>query len=917
MIKLTIDERSVSVAEGTSVLEAARSAGADIPTLCWLEGLPASGACRICLVEIQGHRGGIAAACSTPAAEGMIVLTTTPEVRKLRAQVLELIMATHPADCFNCRKNGACELLDYCREYGVTKVETGLEIDSFAPDTSHPFFNLDRNKCILCGRCVRVCNELQVSHVLDFGGRGQTAHIMADLDVPLGESTCVSCGNCVSYCPVGALLPKPKTWPGAHMVEKRTRTICGYCGVGCELVIETRGNKVVGVQPSRGPANEGILCVKGKFAWQFIGHPDRLTSPLLRKEGELVPVSWKEALDVFEERLRATLAQGGPSSVAGLSSARCTNEENYLFQKFFRAAVGTNNIDHCARLCHASSVTGLSKTLGSAAMSGAIADIELADLIFVTGSNTTETHPVIGARIKRAVEKGATLIVAEPRRIDLAAHAEVFLRINPGSNIALFNSMAQVLIAEGLVARDFIKTRTEGYDELAAFLDGDSLKRWSPERAAPICGVEPEEIRRIARLYAKAKNASVYYAMGVTQFHNGTDGVVALSNLALLAGQLGRPGASLNPLRGQNNVQGACDMGALPDVLPGYRKVADPASRAAVAKVWGRELPVTPGLTATELMDEALEGKIGFMYVMGENGAVSDPDLARTKKAFEKVGFLVVQDLFLTETASLADLILPAACFAEKEGTFANTERRVQRVRKAVEAPGEAKTDLEILAELLARFGLPLADPSPEAVFRELASVTPIYAGMSYARLDKSGLQWPCPSPDHPGTVRLYTEAFSRGKGRLIPVEWTALSEPASPEYPLTLTTGRLLYQYHTRTMTGKSPGLDRIAGRARIEISPRTAADADVFDGELVRLRSRRGFIEAEARVSDRTGDGVVFLPFHFVEAAANLLTSAEGTDPESRIPEFKATAVRLEKIEALEKIEVTMGSGRVEPED
>jgi formate dehydrogenase major subunit len=899
MVTLSIDGKILSVPPETTVLAAARGAGAEIPTLCWLEGLEAWGGCRVCLVEVEGHRSGIVSACSTPVTEGMVVRTSTPEVRKLRAAVLEMILSTHHADCFNCRQNGACDLLDYCREYGVVKVETGFEERRHHPDTSHPFFNVDRNKCILCGKCVRVCNELQCSHVLDFAGRGQSAHIMPDFDDRMGDSTCVSCGNCVSNCPVGALVPKPRTWPGAHLVERRTRTTCGYCGVGCSLDLLTRGNKVIGVQPANGPANKGLLCVKGKFAFQFIGDPGRLTTPLLRKDGFLVPVGWEEALDAFEERLRSALAAGGPSSVAGLSSARCTNEENYLFQKFMRLAAGTNNIDHCARLCHSSSVSGLSKTLGSAAMSGAIEDLDLADLIFVTGSNTTETHPVIGSRIRKAVARGATLIVADPRRIELAHDARLFLRIRPGSNIALFNAMAFTLIEEGLVARDFVDARTEGYEELAAFLagGGDPARAWSPERAAPICGVDASLIREAARLYARAKAASTCYAMGVTQYHNGTDGVVALSNLALLAGQLGRPGASLNPLRGQNNVQGACDMGALPDVLPGYRKVADPAARAALAATWGSEPPEAPGLTVTELIDLALEDQVGFLYVMGENAALSDPDLLRSREAFSKAGFLVVQDLFLTETAALADLVLPAACFAEKDGSFANTERRVQRVRKAVEPPGQARTDLAILAELLARFGLPLADPGPEGVFRELASVTPIYSGMTWEGIGGEGIQWPCPTSGHPGTVRLYTESFSRGKGRLIPVEWTPVAEPADPDYPFLLSTGRVLYQYHTRTMTGKTPGLERIAGRARVEISLRSAEDLGIKEGDLVRITSRRGSIEAEARVSDRTGDGVVFVPFHYAEAAANLLTSSEPTDPESRIPEYKSTAVRVER--------------------
>lgn len=901
MITLTIDNRSVSVPSGTTVLEAARTIGAEIPTLCWLEGLDAWGSCRICMVEIQGHRGGMAPSCATPAAEGMVVQTSTPEVRKLRTQVLEMLLATHHADCFNCRKNGACELLDYCREYGVVKVETGLEVRRHVPDTSNPFFNVDRNKCILCGRCVRICGEVQSSHVIDFTGRGQSTAIKPDFGDRMGESSCVSCGNCVSVCPVGALLPKPTVFPGAHLVEKRTRTVCGYCGVGCELFIETRGNKVINVMPAQGPANKGILCVKGKFAWQFIGHPDRLGQPLLRKERALEPVSWKEALDAYEAALRHALAKGGPASVAGLSSARCTNEENYLFQKFFRAAVGTNNIDHCARLCHASSVTGLSKTLGSAAMTGSIEDLDLADLIFITGSNTTETHPVIGSRIRRAVDRGAKLIVAEPRRIELAVHADLFLRLRPGSNIALFNAMAFSIIEEGLAAQDFIAARTEGFEELSAFLsgNGDASRAWTPERAEGICGVPAGDIRKAARIYARAKAASVCYAMGVTQFHNGTDGVVALSNLALVAGQVGRPGASLNPLRGQNNVQGACDMGALPDVLPGYRKVADPAVRAAIAAVWGREPPSAPGLPATEMVEVAEQGGIGFLHIMGENAALSDPDIARTRKAFGKVGFLVVQDLFLTETAELADLVLPAACFAEKDGTFANTERRIQRVRKAVEAPGQARSDLDILSELLARFGLPLEDSSPQGVFAELCRATPIYAGMEWSRIGDEGLQWPCPTAGHPGTARLYTEAFSRGKGRFIPVEWEELAEPADNEYSLTMITGRLLAQYHTRTMTGRSPAIEKIAGTARVEISPHSAEVAGILDGDRVRLSSRRGSITAIAAISDRVGDGVVFLPFHFRDSAANLLTSADALDPESRIPEFKATAVRIMKEE------------------
>ncbi len=909
MINLFIDGQNVAIREGTTVLEAARSIGKKIPTLCWLEDLEGYGGCRLCMVEVEGSKTGVAAACSLPVAEGMKVRTDTADIRALRKTILEMILATHPADCFNCRKMGSCELHEYCREYGVVKIETGLEIHGRAPDSSHPFFNYDKNKCILCGRCVRVCEELQCSQVLELSRRGGESRVVADFDLPLGSSSCVSCGNCVSNCPVGALLPKDRAWPGPLYVEKRTKTVCGYCGVGCAIELHTVGNKVVGVEPLRGPANMGLLCVKGKFSYHFIGHPDRLRSPLLRKEGELVPVSWEEALDTLVAKIRETIRLRGPDALAGMSSARCTNEENYLFQKLFRAAIGTNNIDHCARLCHASTVTGLVKTMGSGAMTGSISDVDDAEIIFVTGSNTTESHPVIGSRIKRAVAKGARLIVADPRRIELAAKAELFLQLRPGTNIALYNGMAAVLIEEGLVDSAFVSERTEGYEELAS-----ALSSWSAQKAQEITGVPAEDIRKAARLYAGADKAGIYYAMGVTQHSSGTDGVVALSNLALLSGQVGRPGTGIHPLRGQNNVQGACDAGCLPDVLPGYRKVTDPEARAEAASIWGCEPPFQPGLSATDIVEAVASGRLGFLYVMGENPALSDPDLKAAREALAKVDFLVVQDLFLTETAAYADLVLPAACFAEKEGTFTNTERRVQRVRKAVEAPSGAKTDLEILLALIERLGkdggpgkragtgqeaVSDAALAAASVFAELASLAPIYRGMNYSRLEAAGLQWPCPDAGHPGTPRLHAERFTRGKGKLIPVEYRPSVDQVDDEYPLLLTTGRILYQYHTRTMTGREPGLGRIAGEAFIEISPATA-ERHGLKGESgpVRLSSRRGSIEVLPRISERVADGVVFVPFHFAEAAVNLLTSADALDPEAKIPEYKVSAVRLERI-------------------
>ena len=648
----------------------------------------------------------------------------------------------------------------------------------------------------------------------------------------------------------------------------------------------------MGAEPLDGPSNHGRLCVKGRFAYGFIGHSDRLTTPLVRRDGVLVEASWDEALDLVAERFLSTAARLGPDGVAGLSSARCTNEENYLFQKLFRAGAGTNNVDHCARLCHASTVAGLAATLGSGAMTNSIDEIDIQDAIFVTGSNTTETHPVIGTRIKRAVRRGARLVVADPRRIELAKSAEVYLPLKPGTNVALYNAMAAVILEEGLEDRAFVDARTEGFGEWA-----ESVRSCTPERAEEICGVDARDIRRAARIYAGAGAAGIYFAMGVTQHSTGTDGVMALSNLALVCGKLGRPGCGVNPLRGQNNVQGACDLGALPNVLPGYRKVSDPEARAAAAAVWGREPPPEPGLTVTEIVAAAEAGRVGFLYIMGENPLVSDPDIGHVREALQATEFLVVQDIFLTETAALADVVLPAACFAEKEGTFTNTERRVQRVRKAVQAPGQAREDLDILADLLERAGVSQADRTGAGVFAELASLAPQYAGMSWDRLEAKGLQWPCPSPDHPGTPVLHTGRFTRGLGRFIPLEWKPPVEETDGDFPLILTTGRNLYQYHTRTMTGREEGLSRISGEAYAEIHTSLAARLGVRDGGRFRLVSRRGGIELAARVSEGIRPDTVFVPFHYAEAAANELTNT-ALDPIAKIPELKVCAVRAEAL-------------------
>lgn len=682
--------------------------------------------------------------------------------------------------------------------------------------------------------------------------------------------------------------------PEENLPLKRTLTVCPYCGTGCALYLVSEGDRMVGVEPSAThPVSRGSLCVKGWNAYSFVQHPDRLTTPLIRRDGELVPAAWDEALDFVVGKLREIQARHGADSVMFASSAKATNEENYLLMKLSRAVFGTNNVDHCARLCHSSTVVGLAETFGSGAMTNSVSCFDETDLILVIGSNTTEQHPLIGSRILKAAVNGTRLIVADNRRIRLARHADLHLRHKNGSDVALLNAMMQVIIAEGLANREFIDSRTENYQALC-----DAVADWTPERAAPLTGLQPDEIVAAARMFAEAGRAMIVYSMGITQHSHGVDNVRCCAGLALLTGNLGRPGTGVNPLRGQNNVQGGCDMGALPDVLTGYQKVGDKALREKFARAWGvPSLPEAPGLPLTHAMDAAAEGSLKAMFVMGENPMLSDPDQAHARHALESLDLLVVQDIFLSETAALADVVLPAACFAEKDGTFTNTERRVQRVRKAVAPPGEARADWEILCDLAARAGYGgMCYGDPAEVMAEIASLTPIYGGVLFDRLEGHGLQWPCPDAAHPGTPILHRERFTRGLGRFAPVRYRPPAESPDADYPLVLTTGRTYFHWHTGTMTRRTHLLDREEPVAFVEIAPEDAGRLGVRENDWLAIKSRRGAIRARARITGMVLPGVVFVPFHFVEGAANVLTN-NVLDPESAIPEFKVCAVRLEK--------------------
>ncbi|MBI2354462.1 MAG: formate dehydrogenase subunit alpha [Deltaproteobacteria bacterium] len=675
---------------------------------------------------------------------------------------------------------------------------------------------------------------------------------------------------------------------------KRTLTVCPYCGVGCTFYLVSDAGRLVGVEPSvTNPVNRGGLCVKGWNAFAFVHHPDRLTTPLIRQNGELRPASWDEALGTVVGRLRSIQERHGADAIMFASSAKATNEENYLLMKLARGVFATNNIDHCARLCHSSTVVGLAEAFGSGAMTNSISCVDRADVILVIGSNSTEQHPLIGSRILTAARSGARLIVADNRRIRLARHADLHLRHKNGSDVALLNGMMHVIIAEGLADRAFIEGRTEGYPALA-----ESVAGWTAERAAAVTGLAPAEIIAAARLFAGGERGMIVYSMGITQHSHGVDNVRCCASLAMLTGNLGRPGTGVNPLRGQNNVQGGCDMGALPEFYSGYQKVTDQAQREKFARSWGvASLPESPGLPLTRAMDAAAEGRLAGMFIMGENPMLSDPDQAHARRALESLEFLVVQEIFLSETAALADVVLPGACYAEKEGTFTNTERRVQRVRKAVAPPGEARPDWEIICALAERAGYAgMRYPDPEAVMAEIASLTPIYGGIAYDRLDPHGVQWPCPEPGHPGTPILHLERFTRGLGRFTPADYRPPAEPPDAEFPLVLTTGRTYFHWHTGTMTRRTHLLDREERRAFVEINPADAARLDIRDRDEVLVSSRRGEVRAQARITEMVVSGVVFMPFHFAEGAANALTN-NVLDDESSIPEFKVCAVRVRR--------------------
>ncbi|HTL52528.1 MAG TPA: formate dehydrogenase subunit alpha [Planctomycetota bacterium] len=893
-----IDDTPFPIEPGESLLaflERHRGRGS-VPTLCHDPNLAPFGSCRVCSVEVAADLGGprrVVASCHTPVRENLRIYPESPTIQRLRRNIIELVLTDHPLDCLTCEVNGNCQLQSVAARVGVRAVrypagETHLNRPK---DLSHPYLTSDLAKCINCYRCVRACDEIQGQFVLSMHGRGFNNRIIKGLDADFAGSDCVSCGACAQTCPTAAISDVFRS--KSLEATRRVRTVCTYCGVGCNLDVAARGIDVLSIRaPADAAVNHGHTCVKGRYAFGFYRHGDRLRTPLIRRDGKLAPATWDEAYNHIAGRLNAIRDQYGPDAIAGISSARCTNEENYLMQKFLRVVIGTNNIDGCARVCHAPTAWGMQQSFGTGAATNSIADLDRTDLILLIGANPTEGHPVTGAKIKQRAMKGIPLIVIDPRKIELVRYAKHHLQLRPGTNLAVLNMMAYFILEAGLVKHSFVDARCEGFDMYAA-----QLRALDIPALAAVCGVPAEQVRAAALDYARAPGAMSFHGLGVTEHTQGSKTVMAIANLALLTGNIGRTGVGVNPLRGQNNVQGSADMGVQPHQGAGYLDVTVAENQAYYAKAYGRPVPGNVGYKIPEMFEAARQRALKALWIIGEDVAQTDPNCEEVKAALRSLEFLVVQELFMTETAAFAEVVLPAASFLEKNGTFTNGERRIQRVNRVIEPVAGTRPDGQILVEIMNRMGYPQPTYDAAKLLEEIAAVVPFFRGVRWESLGENGKQWPV-AADGADTQILHLESFKGGRGRLIFHPWTESPELVEHrrEFPFILTTGRILAHYNAGTMTRRTPNRDLVPADL-LAIHPDDAARKGVQDGDRVRLFSDRGEVHLQAVVSREVKPGILYTTFHFPEHLVNRITS-DAVDAESRCPEYKVTAVDLEKV-------------------
>ncbi len=897
-VTLTIDGRAVTVPEGTSVMRAAMEMGTEIPKLCSTDMLESFGSCRLCLVEIEG-RNGTPSSCTTPVTEGMAVRTQTDRLKRLRRGVMELYISDHPLDCLTCAANGDCELQTQAGAVGLRDVRYGYDNKHPAPpkDESNPYFTYDPEKCIVCSRCVRACEEVQGTFALTIAGRGFGSVVSAGMAEEFLASECVSCGACVQACPTATLTEKSVIDIGQP--EHSVVTTCAYCGVGCAFKAEMRGDEVIRMVPYKdGKANRGHSCVKGRFAWGYTNHGDRILNPMIRERitDPWREVSWDEAIERVASEFKRIQGAYGRGAVGGITSSRCTNEETFLVQKLVRAGFGNNNVDTCARVCHSPTGYGLKTTFGTSAGTQDFDSVEHTDVVVVIGANPTDGHPVFASRMKKRLRDGAKLIVVDPRRIDLVrmphVEADYHLALKPGTNVAVLDAMAHVIVTEGLFDEAFVHERCDWdeFQEWAAFV---ADPRNSPEEVEKVCGVPAETIRGAARLYATGGNAAIYYGLGVTEHSQGSTTVMAVANLAMATGNIGRPGVGVNPLRGQNNVQGACDMGSFPHELPGYRHISEDATRTIFESLWGAPLDREPGLRIPNMLDAAVEGSFRGLYIQGEDILQSDPNTHHVAAGLAAMECVVVQDLFLNETANYAHIFLPGSTFLEKDGTFTNAERRIQPVRKVMESRSGME-DWQITMAISNAMGFPMTYDHPSEIMDEVAALTPSFAGVSFDKLDRLGsIQWPCDEAAPEGTPVMHIDGFVRGKGRFVITEYIPTDERTGPRFPLLLTTGRILSQYNVGAQTRRTANA-AWHQEDRLEIHPHDAEQRGIVEGDWVKLASRTGETTLRATPTERVAPGVVYTTFHHPDTQANVVTT-EFSDWATNCPEYKVTAVQV----------------------